>query len=61
MIDELLTADEIADRLNVKRETIWRLVLNGTIPEIKISEKIRRFDWYAVVEALKHKGTENDR
>ncbi len=57
MTDELLTADEIADRLGVKRETIRRLVLNGTIPEIKISEKIRRFDWQAVVEALRHKGT----
>ena len=60
MADELLTADEIAERLCVQRETIRRLVREGIIPEVKISEKIRRFEWQAVVEALRQRGVANE-
>ena len=49
---ELLTADELADRLAVRPSTIRKWARQGKIPEVAISPKVRRFDYTAVVDAL---------
>lgn len=59
---ELLTARELASRLAVQPSTIRKWVRQGRIPEVVLSPKVRRFDYAAVVEALKHgHGTPCDR
>ena len=52
MTKDLLTADELAERLAVRPGTIRQWARAGKIPEVTISPKVRRFDWPAVVEAL---------
>ena len=49
----LLTAGDLAKRLRVSPETVAKWARRGLIPEIKISRSTRRFDWDAVVRALK--------
>lgn len=53
MRDRLLTAEELADRLAVSPRTVIEWAKTGRIPEVRASERIRRFDYDAVVEALK--------
>ena len=50
---KLLNADELARRLRVSPETVTKWARSGIIPEMKISRSTRRFDWNAVVRALK--------
>ena len=40
----LLTYDELADRLNIKRATLYSLVSREAIPYIRIAPRIVRFD-----------------
>ena len=49
---ELLTADELADRLRVRPATIRLWSRRGRITRIRISGKVIRFDVLAVIEAL---------
>ena len=53
MTGELLTAEELAERLKVsaRRVVVWAKA--GRIPEVRLSLRIRRFDYDAVLEALK--------
>jgi excisionase family DNA binding protein len=52
---ELLTTSQLADRLHLTDSEIRKLVQRGRIPEIKVSERTRRYDWAEVVEALKER------
>jgi len=56
---EILTADEIANRIRVRRSTIVRWVGQGIIPAIRPSPKILRFDPEAVILALKERANEH--
>lgn len=49
---ELLTADELARRLHVKRRTVQQWAKAGIIPKIQPSPKVIRFDLAAVMAAL---------
>lgn len=49
---ELLTADELAERLRVRPGTIRLWSRRGRIPSIRISGKVIRFDVSAVIGAL---------
>jgi len=51
--DKLLTTDELADKLQLSPRTISELARAGKIPEIRISERIRRFDLQEVVAILR--------
>ena len=50
---DLLTAAELAERLRVKTGTVSEWVRRGVIPAIRINPKVIRFDFDAVVSALK--------
>lgn len=52
MDSDLLTKEQIGKRLSIKPETIARLARQGKIPQIKISHKIVRYDYSAVIAAL---------
>jgi len=53
MAPELLDKAEVAARLGVAPETITKWAREGRIPEIRISPKVRRFDFGEIVTALK--------
>jgi predicted site-specific integrase-resolvase len=52
---ELLTADELAGRLRVQPTTVRVWSRQGKIPTVRLSAKVVRFDWDAVLKSL---GTE---
>lgn len=52
MIDDLLTADELAERLRVRPSTVRRWYRDGRIPAVRLTPKVIRFDYVSVVEAL---------
>jgi len=56
MTGKLLTAEEVADRLGVSPRTIIEWAKDGRIPEVRASQRIRRFDYEDVVSALKKQG-----
>jgi excisionase family DNA binding protein len=51
---ELLTPEQLASRLNVRRSTVVRWARTRRIPEVRISQKVRRFDFSEVVAALRN-------
>jgi excisionase family DNA binding protein len=52
MTDELLTAEEVADRLRVKPDTIIGWAREGRIPAHRLSRKVIRFRFDDLVAAL---------
>ena len=58
---ELLTADELADRLRVRPATVRLWGRQGRIPRVQISGKVVRFDLAAVIAALCREQQEVDR
>ncbi len=50
---ELLTADEIAERLRLRPRTVRQWVRRGLIPVIRLSPKVVRFELAAVVAAVR--------
>lgn len=50
---ELLTADELAQKLRLRPRTIQTWARTGRIPFVKPTLKVVRFDWEAVLVALK--------
>lgn len=53
MNDTLLTAEELADRLGIPERRVIELTKAGRIPEVRVSERCRRFDYGDVLAALK--------
>jgi len=50
MIDrELLTATEVAERLHLRPSTVQAWARDGRIPSLRLSHKVIRFDWQAVL------------
>ena len=49
---ELLTADELAERLKVSPDTVKVWARVGRIPAVRLSPKVLRFDLSAVLGAL---------
>jgi excisionase family DNA binding protein len=52
MSDRLLTKDEVAKRLRLKRRGVEGLVAQRKIPVIRISHRCVRFDWQKVSAAI---------
>jgi excisionase family DNA binding protein len=54
MIDShLLTVDQLAERLHIRPRTAQAWARQGRIPTLKLSPKVVRFDWIAVLAALR--------
>ena len=53
MSHELLTADEIAERLRLRPRTIRQWARRGLIPAVRLSPKVVRFKLAAVVAAMR--------
>jgi excisionase family DNA binding protein len=51
---ELLTADELAGRLQVRPSTIRRWAREGRIPTVRLSPKVLRYNLGAVVQAMRN-------
>ena len=59
MNDNLLTVDELAEKLNIPKSRVYSFTRQGEIPMIKIG-KYCRFELDAVINWLKHRNrTEN--
>lgn len=56
---ELLTSDELSARLKVRPDTIREWSRNGLIPSVRITAKVVRFDYGAVVAKLKEQSCES--
>ena len=52
-MNELMLSSELAVALRVKPETIRRWTREGRIPSINMGHKMIRYEWEAVVTALK--------
>jgi len=53
-MEKLLTAGELADRLQCSERTVWRMVRKG-LPAHRISDRLIRFDGIAVDDWLKRR------
>ena len=52
---ELLTGQELAERLRVSPSTIREWAREGRIPEVRISGKVRRFDFAEVLAVIRER------
>lgn len=48
----LLTSEQLADRLRVSAETVREWARRGSIPTLRLSPRVIRFDLEAVLAAL---------
>lgn len=49
---ELLTAEELAERLRVRPDTVRRWTRQGRIPTVRLSRKVIRYDLSRVLAAI---------
>ncbi len=49
---ELLTADQLAERLHLRPRTVQAWARQGRIPAVKLSPKVVRYNWQAVLAVL---------
>ncbi|MDC8450820.1 MAG: excisionase family DNA-binding protein [Nitrospira sp.] len=50
---QIATAEEVARGLKIGKSTVYMLAKTGQIPSLVIGKKGVRFDWDAVIEALR--------
>lgn len=50
---ELLTADELADRLQLRPSTIRRWAREGRIPAVRVTAKVVRYDMADVLRGIR--------
>lgn len=55
-MNELLTPQEMAERLRVSNSTVMSWARNGLIPSIRITGKVVRFDPDLVLQAIREEG-----
>ncbi len=60
MSDNLLSAEQLAQALGVRPQTVRLWAREGRIPEICISPKVRRFSYPDVLAALKNRSTQRN-
>ena len=59
-MSDLITSEDLANRLKVKVTTIKRWTRAGAIPCIKISGKVIRYDYAEVLASLRSRGSINN-
>jgi excisionase family DNA binding protein len=52
----LLKAAEVAKRLAISKAQVYRMAEQGAIPSVNLSQRIVRFDWQAIEDALEQEG-----
>ena len=57
MKNDLLTAEQLADRLGVKPSTVKQWSRDGLIPANRLTPKVIRYDLDAVVASLEERQT----
>ncbi len=57
MRDDLLTSEQLAERLGVKPSTVRAWFRAGRIPAARLTRKVIRYDLPTVVAALTHQGS----
>ena len=55
---ELLTPEQMAQRLGVSSDTLLQWAIKGRVPRIKVNARIIRFDPEAVLRALQEEEAE---
>jgi excisionase family DNA binding protein len=50
---ELLTVDQLAERLHIRPRTVQLWARKGRIPTVKLSAKVIRFEWLVVLASLR--------
>ncbi len=58
---EFLTAEEMADRLRLRPDTVRSWARRGLIPSVRLSSKVVRFEPGAVIEAMTKRQANRDR
>jgi predicted DNA-binding transcriptional regulator AlpA len=53
---ELIDTKEVARRLGLSSSTVRKWSTRGVIPQIQVSPRLWRYDWWAVVAALQARG-----
>jgi excisionase family DNA binding protein len=51
---ELMTVEQLADRLHIRPRTVQAWARQGRIPTVKLSPKVVRFDWLEVLATLRN-------
>ena len=59
--NNLLTAEELAARLQIRASTVRAWARRGTIPRLKLSHKVIRYDLAAIVAALAQRREKGER
>lgn len=54
-MSELLTAEELAQRFRIRADTVRAWARARIIPSVRVTSKVIRFDFHAVVVALKER------
>lgn len=49
---ELLTTNLLAERLHISPRSVQQWAKDGRIPSVRLSVKLLRFEWQAVLDAL---------
>ncbi len=55
MDKELLTVEQLAERIHVRPRTVKAWLKSGRIPVVRVSAKVIRFSWSAVLATLQSK------
>lgn len=58
---ELLTAEELAERLKISPHTVRLWNRNGSIPAVWLSPTVRRFDFDEVLSAIRRRESTGQR
>lgn len=53
MNEQLLTAEELAERLQVTRETVYEMARTEQVPAYRVGKTLLRFSWPEVLAALR--------
>lgn len=56
--ETLLTPEQVADRLQVSRKTVYRWISAGDLPALKLGGRTIRVSWPDVLAMIRHQNGE---
>jgi excisionase family DNA binding protein len=57
---ELLTVNQLAERLRIRPRTVQQWARQGRLPSVRLSPKVVRYDWVAVLAALRNQAMQRE-